>query len=221
MKKNWLVFGAALLFLFVTLPGALGCTQPPPQPPKPWIVSAGPVELLPCGPKYEMYWIVFHDFTTFQAQPGNICGCALNVAGPIVQVTGAKLVDQATGRNCPGFDFCSYPGVSTSASQVTGAGNFGGFLSQISQNVPSGLSCDLWVCVLTKPKTTFNELATHLANNGLVVTGEVDENGNFFDPDHLNVTKLSYGAPGYISISERPVGVSGLPELIEELDKDR
>ena len=204
--------GLAVLAVFAFgIPNAMSCTSTPPQPPS-WVADAGVVELYPCGPKYHMYWIIFHNFSTTPTPSGAFCGCALNVGGPIVSIVGAKLVDPNTGLPCDGFDFCTHPGVSNSASSITGQGNFGGFMAKISRQIPGGSVCDLWICVLCKPGTTFDQLANWVGQSGVVVVGETNANGVFNKPDHFQAEKLGVAEPAYISISDKP-NANSLPGL--------
>lgn len=210
MTKKGLGLAVLAVFAF-GIPNAMSCTSTPPQPPS-WVADAGVVELYPCGPKYHMYWIIFHNFTTTPTPRGSFCGCALNVGGPVVTIVGAKLVDTSTGQPCAGFDFCSDPNVSNSASNITGVGNFGGFLAKIQQNIPGGDVCDLWICVLTKPGTTFDGISNWIQKSGTVVVGEVDDSGVFFNPDHFQAEKLGVAEPAYISVSDKP-NANNLPGL--------
>ena len=210
MMKKGLCLGLFALFAF-GVPNAMSCTQTPPNPPS-WIADAGSVELYPCGPKYHMYWIIFHNFTTTPTPAGAFCGCALNVGGPIVQIVGAKLVDANTGLPCDGFDFCTHPGVSNSASANTGVGNFGGFMAKITQSIPGGTNCDLWICVLCKPGTTFSDISGWVQSSGTVVVGEVNANGVFNDPTHYQAVRVGLAERAYINVTEEPVGTVTLPD---------
>jgi hypothetical protein len=160
-----------------------------------------------------MYWIIYHDFTTFPTPAGVNCGCGQNLTNSIVAIVGAKLIDQATGQPCPGFDFCTHPGVSNSASKISGGGNFGGFIANISQSIPGGLVCDLMVCVLCKPGTTYATLANELETSGMIVMGQVNNKGVFNDPDHYAETRLSKSGRAYVVISEQP-SANNLPGVM-------
>jgi hypothetical protein len=159
-----------------------------------------------------MYWIIFHNFTTTPTPRGAFCGCALNVGGPIVTIVGAKLVDTSTGQPCAGFDFCTNPDVSKSASSITNIGNFGGFMAKITQNIPGGDVCDLWICVLAKPGTTFQGIQNWIQQSGTVVVGEVNANGVFYNPEHFQAEKLGVAEPAYISVTDKP-NANNLPGL--------
>ncbi len=196
---------SVLIFVFL-LVGAcqavLGCTQQPPQPPPAWVIRTGWIQPYPCGPKYQLVWVLFHNYTTFGATTGRYCACALNLGGPIASIVGARLLDADSGKAIPGFDFCINENVGISSSKILGGGNFQGFITRVSQDVPTGIRCDLMICLLLKKTSTVADLAKHL-QTGSIVTGEADENGNF-DGSHFGATPAGDVEEGSVQLVNAP-----------------
>lgn len=190
--------------LVMMLNPVFGCTQSPPTPPPAWIVSTGWVQPYPCGPKYQSVWIIFHNFSTFGAIAGQNCACALRLGGPIASVIGASLLYTNTLIPIPGFNFCLNPGTTNSAA-ILGRGAFQGFWTRVSQNVPTGIACDLMVCVLLKQGTTVASLANFLKSSGTVLlTGEADDAGGFVGGDHFDANPVSSTDEGSVEIVHAP-----------------
>ncbi len=220
------VFRRNLIILTLLTLGAvnavLGCTQQPPQPPPAWVIRTGWIQPYPCGPKYQLVWILFHNYTTFGAASGQFCACALNLGGPIASIVGARLLDADTGLGIAGFDFCANENAGISASTRVRGGNFQGFLSLVTQDVPTGIRADLMVCVLLKKTATVQQLAAQLQKNGILVTGEADETGNFNSTDHFGSTGIGDVEEGSFELLPVPPKGVGTPleRVLQEEDTE-
>ena len=189
-----------LVGLMLMLDPVFGCTQRPPTPPPAWIVSTGWVQPYPCGPKYQSVWIIFHNFSTFGSGLGQNCACALRLGGPIASIIGATLLYQNTFIPVPGFNFCINPATTNSAA-IFGRGAFQGFWTTLSQNVPTGIACDLMICVLLKQGTSLASLSSFLTSSGTVLlTGEADAAGNFVGGEHFDATGVDTTEEGSVEI---------------------
>jgi hypothetical protein len=168
-------------------PVAQACTQPI-QPPVVWVIPhelCCPFDGSPC---YIRAWILYHNFVTFPAGPGQFCATSLNIGGPLLGVEGAVLSNAQTGERIAGFSFNGNPTVSVNASGITG-GNSVGFLADVSRLVPSGVPADLMFDVRLKEGSLQQgapDLSNWLLTQGFVVTAEADADGNF-DGSHLEV----------------------------------
>jgi hypothetical protein len=132
-----MAFGAGLLGIWGTSEVLQACTQAPPNPPV-WIQS-GPVT-----PEGQIFWVIFHDYTTFGAQQGQFCACGLALLGQVqgVQILGVELRRADNQQPIPGFGFQPSVAVGPSFNEVLAA-NWQGFLAPITQNVPPGIACNL------------------------------------------------------------------------------
>lgn len=173
--KKAIGFLVALMLVAVMAQPALACTSSPPQPPPVWVVFHEVCcDFVNPNNCYIRAWIIFHNFSTFGANTGQFCSCALNKVGPILSIEKAELVNQADNTPIAGFCFQQADG----ANRQLGP-DFQGFVSSISQNVPTGITTDLRFEVILQDGTTFNQLKNALASQGVVVTGEGNPDGSF------------------------------------------
>ncbi len=192
--KIALVLGLLTLVGFV--PPVAACSGPPRTPPTVSVIFQTSTTV----------WIVFHNYVTFSATKGQFCASGLNQVGPITGFTTAQLVDSRTGQTVAGFDFSPNANVGQqfgAAAPVVGtvkrtrAGQivpsvpqapFGGFLAPISQNVPAGVTADLWICVTVTSGTTFGQLAQALSAQGQIGTSAAQSDGTLLS-GHTNIVR--------------------------------
>lgn len=140
----------------------------------------------PCT--FESVWITIHNYTSFGANPGQFCTCALAALGPVISVDAVEILDTSTGLPVPGFNFSPNP-TTSGGFNLSGpgmGGQFVGFLSDVSQAIPSGLSIELRFLVSVPDGTTITEVSdTYLGAPELpaaaplsVATDEGDVSGN-------------------------------------------
>ncbi|MCA9296248.1 MAG: hypothetical protein KC983_07010, partial [Phycisphaerales bacterium] len=123
-------------------------------------------------------WLTIHDYTSFGANPGQFCACALNVLSPLLYVDEVVICDAATGLPIPGWDFIPNTVVGQQFNLAAGGGNFVGFLSETSANIPPGFDIDIKFKVCAPVATTFEEVRDALQSAGpLVGTDEATMDG--------------------------------------------
>ena len=174
MNKILSVFIATILLVGILSATAMACTQPPPSPPPIWIEFHD----------NNTAWITIHDYRTFGGAPGQFCGCVLNnLGGRIVSVDEFQILLASTGEPLPGFEFHLDENVQASFQERSEGIEFiSGFISNVSQEIESGLLVDLQFLVTVEPNVTASELETaFLEGEGAVGTSEVDDGGNIVE----------------------------------------
>lgn len=216
-RKTFIAILAVALVAAALAPAAEACVKP--VKPVAWII---PVETC-CpwdgGPCYTRFKVKIHGFFTFGATRGQFCGCALSVGGPIIGVNGATVTNSATGERIAGFSFNSNAATTQSASELlggqvaaslSGSGDFAttsaaaGFSADVSRDIPSGTDVDVTFDVLLDGSGDAQQLADYLVSEGIVVTGEVDEEGSF-GGEHVEVSKVEDAAIGESAGSTEPI----------------
>jgi hypothetical protein len=197
-RTHWL--GLTLATAAVALVGGVrfagACTQAPPSPPGIILMplSNGCVKIIIC------------DYTTFGASSNMFCACALRQVGPIAAV---KSVGLFVGTNpaqltpLPGFDFT--PNANTTAFFNNSGGDWAGFFSPVTRNIPPNLPIKIVIIVQLAPMTTLADLAAALPASGIGTAG-ANANGRPIQDDHFAVLP-----PGPISVMS-PVITGFSPE---------
>ncbi|MEM7228735.1 MAG: hypothetical protein AAF432_07965 [Planctomycetota bacterium] len=144
------------------------------------VIDPGDVQILldnfgDCVP-VQCIWLTIHDYTSFGANPGQFCACALNVLSPFITVEDVLICDAATGLPIPGWDFVPNNVVGQEFNIANGGGNFVGFLSETTATIPPGFDIDIKFKVSAPVGVGFDEVRQALQSaDNIVGTDE----GNF------------------------------------------
>jgi len=131
-----------------------------------------------CPPDVQCIWLTIHDYTSFGANPGQFCACALNVLAPMITVQEVIMCDATTGLPIPGWDFVPNALVGQEFNIAAGGGNFIGFLGETTQNIPPGFPIDIKIKVTVPVGTSFDQIEDALQAAGpLVGTDEATFDG--------------------------------------------
>lgn len=162
---------------------AEACTARPPQPPVIHVIF----HEICCawnnpGRCYIRAWIIVRNYNIVQG--GKFCGCAFNKVGPIVAVDRFQITEAGTDIPIAGFCFDDNSAVAESAGSFI-SGNFTGFQGPFPGSASGAV--DLHFDVRLREGSTFDELKEALSSNGAIVTGEVNPDGSFDNPDHMDI----------------------------------
>ncbi len=203
--------GLALACALSLTPAAKACVMAPPAPPV-WVVfheiCCDFVNPSMC---YIRAWLIFHNFRSFGATPGQFCSCALNKVGPIRSIEKISVIDLRTHAPLLGLCFEPAPGASSQLGS-----DFQGSVAAVSRRIPTGVAVDLMVEVTLDAGASFNQLATALSAQGILVTGEGRPDGSFTG-GHLQQTRpgLIEDGTGGGTMPIRPPGFEPI-ELSEQ-----
>jgi hypothetical protein len=201
VRRFSLAFVVALS-LFIAVQPAAACVHRPPTPPHVWIYFQSPTFAL----------VIVHRYTTALVGPGQFCACGLKTVGPIQKVNQLVVTNSNTGQLVPGFGFQPNTFVGRQFAAASGtSGAWTGFLSPITATVPSGTPVDLMYGITVPPGTTFKQVATALAAQGLIGNDEAASDGTLLI-DHLQITR-----PGEIG----ELKAEGVPQDREKIKASR
>jgi hypothetical protein len=153
---------------------ASACVSPPPQPDI-WIVIHNDGSL----------WIIIHKFSTFAAQPGGFCACALNFLPANGRVVGARIAEGSEvlgegkvklGTPLKEFPFKSNASTAVGFQALQPAEAWQGFLAEITEEIPEGRVVDLQFEI--DPAVPTDDVVAALeAADPLVATDEAGDDG--------------------------------------------